>query len=65
MISYVRRRADARNFSFFILYGGLFTFSTQFLTLNYLLYSPSDAAPQFLDTRHTLGKNEWDWGGLG
>ena len=25
-----------------------FTFSTQLLTLNYLLYSPTDAAPQFL-----------------
>ena len=24
------------------------TFSTQLLTLNYLLYSPTDAAPQFL-----------------
>ena len=32
----------------FTLYGGQFTFSTKFLTLNYLLYSPTDAAPQFL-----------------
>ena len=30
------------------LYGGQFTFSTQLLTLNHLLYSPTDAAPQFL-----------------
>ena len=42
------RRANARNVSFFILYGGQFTFSTQLLTLNYLLYSPTYAAPQFL-----------------
>ena len=44
----LRRRANARNVSFFTLYGGLFTFSTQLLTLNYLLYSPTDAAPQSL-----------------
>ena len=31
------RRANARNVSFFTLYGGQFTFSTQLLTLNYLL----------------------------
>ena len=31
----------------FTLYGGQFTFSTQLLTLNYLLYSPTDVAPQF------------------
>ena len=42
------RRANARKVSFFTLYGGQFTFSTQLLTLNYLLYSPTDAAPQFL-----------------
>ena len=29
------------------LYGGEFTFSTQLLTLNYLLNCPTDAAPQF------------------
>ena len=34
--------------AFFTLYGGQFTISTQLLTLNYLLYSPTDAAPQFL-----------------
>ena len=34
--------------SFFTLYGGQFTFSTQLLTLNYLPYSPTDALPQFL-----------------
>ena len=32
------RRANARNVSFFTLYGGQFTFSTHLLTLNYLLY---------------------------
>ena len=42
------RRVDARNVSFFTLYGGQSTFSTQLLTLNYLLYSPTDAVPQFL-----------------
>ena len=31
-------RANARNVSFFTLYGGQFTFSTQLLTLNYLLF---------------------------
>ena len=31
------RRANARNVSFFTLFGGQFTFSTQLLTLNYLL----------------------------
>ena len=30
------------------LYGGEFTLSTRLLTLNHLLYSLSDAAPQFL-----------------
>ena len=29
-------------------YSGQFTFLTQLLTLNYLLYSPADVAPQFL-----------------
>ena len=33
---------------FFTLYGGQFTFSTQLSTLNYLRYSPTDAAPEFL-----------------
>ena len=33
------RRANARNVSFFTLYGGQFTFSTQLFTLNYLLMS--------------------------
>ena len=33
------RRANARNVSFFTLYGDQFTFSTQLLTLNDLLYS--------------------------
>ena len=42
------RRANARNVSFFTLYGGQFTFSTQLLTLNYLLYSPTGVAPLFL-----------------
>ena len=42
------QRANARNVSLLTLYGGQFTFSTQLLTLNYLLYSPADAAPQFL-----------------
>ena len=42
------RKAYARNVSFFTLYGGQLTFSTQLLTLNYLLYSTTDAAPQFL-----------------
>ena len=41
------RRANTRKVSFFTLYGGQFTFSTQLLTLNYLLYSPTDAATQF------------------
>ena len=36
----LRWRADARYISFFTLYGGQFTFLTQLLTLNYLLYSP-------------------------
>ena len=31
------RRANARNVSFFTLYGGQFTFSTQLLTLNYIV----------------------------
>ena len=35
-------------FSLLTLYVGQFTFSTQLLALNYLLYSPTDAAPQFL-----------------
>ena len=34
--------------SAFNLYGGQFKFSTQLLTVSYLLYSPTDAAPQFL-----------------
>ena len=38
----------ALTFSFLTLYDGQFTSSTQLLTLNYLLYSPTDAAPQFL-----------------
>ena len=33
------RRANARDVSFFTLYGDQFTFSTQLLTLNDLLYS--------------------------
>ena len=39
------RRANAQNVSFFTLYDSYFMFSTQFLTLNYLLYFPTDAAP--------------------
>ena len=35
------RRANTRNVSFFTLYGGQFTFSTQFLTLNYLFLNLS------------------------
>ena len=46
--SLLRRRANARNVSSIILYGGRFTFSTQLLTFNYPLYSPTDAVPQFL-----------------
>ena len=34
--------------SFSTLYGGQFTFSTQLFALNYLLYTPTDIAPQFL-----------------
>ena len=44
------RRANARNASFFTLHGGQFTFSTQLLTPNHLLYSPTDAAPVSLET---------------
>ena len=33
--------------SAFSLYGDQLTFSTQLFTLNYPLYSPTDAAPQF------------------
>ena len=43
------RRANAQNVSFFTLYGGQFTFSTELWTLNYLLYSSTDAAPLFLE----------------
>ena len=43
-----RKKADAQNGSFFTLYGGQLTISTQLLTPNYLLYSPTNAAPQFL-----------------
>ena len=35
----LRRRANARYISFFTLYGGQFTFLTQLLTLNYLLFA--------------------------
>ena len=38
------QRVIARNVSFFTLYGGQFTFSTQLFTLIYLLYSSTDAA---------------------
>ena len=41
------RRAKARNFSFFTHYDGHFTFSTQLLPLNYLLYSPTDQDHSF------------------
>ena len=43
-----RRRANTRNVSFFTLYGGQFTFSTQLLTLNYLFLILSSVfkAPQ-------------------
>ena len=37
-----------RNVSFLPFYGGQFTFSTQLLTLNYMLYSPTDASSKFL-----------------
>ena len=37
----LRRRANARNVSFFTLYGGPSQWPTQSLTLNYLLYSPT------------------------
>ena len=33
--------------SAFSLYGDQLTFSTELFTLNYPLYSPTDAAPQF------------------
>ena len=39
------RWANARNVSFFTLYSGQFTFSTQLLTLNYFLYFATVAAP--------------------
>ena len=36
-------------FTFYVFYPLRYPeFSTQLLTLNYLLYSPTDAAPQFL-----------------
>ena len=35
--------------AFFTLNGGKSTFSTQLFTLNYLLYSPTDTTPQFLE----------------
>ena len=38
LIQSLWRRANARNASFFTLYGGQFTFSTQMFRLNYLLY---------------------------
>ena len=34
--------------------GGQFTFSTQLLTLYYLLYSPTDAAPQFFPETYPI-----------
>ena len=37
-----------RNFNFEILYTGQFTLSTLLIILNYLLYSVTDTAPQFL-----------------
>ena len=37
MLQSLWRRANARNVSFFTLYGGQFTFSTQLLTLNFLI----------------------------
>ena len=43
-------RVNARNVGCFTLYGGQLTFSTQLLTLNYLLYSPTNAAPVSLET---------------
>ena len=42
------KKADVSSVSPIALTKGHFTFSTQLLTLNYLLYSPTDAAPQFL-----------------
>ena len=42
------RRANARNVGSFTLCGGQFAFWIQLLTLNYLLYSPTDAAQQFV-----------------
>ena len=47
-LSNITLRANAQNVSTETLYGGKFTFSTHLLTLNYLLYSPTSAAPQFL-----------------
>ena len=43
----LRRRANAWYISFFTLYGGQFTFLTQLLTLNYLLYSPPTQQQSF------------------
>ena len=37
------QRAKARNVNFFTLYSGQFTFSSQLLTLNYLLYLMQEA----------------------
>ena len=41
----IGRGANAQTASFFTLYGGQFPYSTQLITLN---YSPTNAAPQFL-----------------
>ena len=48
LIPSLLRRANALKVSLLTLYGGQFTFSTQSLTLDHLLNSPTDAAPQFL-----------------
>ena len=48
LIPSLLRRANALKVSLLTLYGGQFTFSTQSLTLDHLLYSPTDATSQFL-----------------
>ena len=47
-ISSVNPLSFTQNFNSEILYIGQFTLSTQLIILNYLLYSVTDTAPQFL-----------------
>ena len=61
------RRANARNVSFFTLYGGQFTFSTQSLTLNYLPYTPPTQHHSFFRNLPPLlrlpavANIQWNW----